>query len=112
MVYSSLGFSQSPVGQRKCPQGRILRPARPIKHGRFFYSKANDCARCPLRGDYLSKGQVNKAVVVGYDYPAPLRVRRPSRAWADRIDRLSAPPLALRGLPRDWRAPYGAVYRT
>lgn len=23
----------------KCPRGRILRPARPIKHGRFFYSK-------------------------------------------------------------------------
>jgi len=23
-----------------CPRGRILRPARPIKHGRFFYSRA------------------------------------------------------------------------
>jgi transposase len=27
----------------KCPKGRILRPGRPIKHGRFFYSKAKDC---------------------------------------------------------------------
>jgi hypothetical protein len=51
----------------KCPQGRIMRPARPIKHGRFFYSKAKDCARCPLKGDCLSKGRVNKAVVVVYD---------------------------------------------
>src|SRR5690348_4313775 len=31
----------------KCPKGRILRPGRPIKHGRFFYSRAKDCARCP-----------------------------------------------------------------
>jgi transposase len=57
----------------KCPTGHILRPARPIKHGRFFYSKAKDCARCPLRGDCLSKGRVNKAVLVGHDYPALLR---------------------------------------
>ena len=32
----------------KCPRGKILRPAQPIKHGRFFYSRAKDCARCPL----------------------------------------------------------------
>ena len=53
----------------KCPTGRILRPARPIKHGRFFYSKARDCARCPLKSHCLSKGRVNKAVVVGDHYP-------------------------------------------
>jgi hypothetical protein len=40
-----------------------------MKHGRFFYSKARDCACCPMRGDCLSKGRVNKAVVVGDDYP-------------------------------------------
>ena len=34
----------------KCPQGRILRPQRPVKHGRFFYSRASDCQRCPMRG--------------------------------------------------------------
>jgi hypothetical protein len=66
----------------KCPRGRILRPARPIKHGRFFYSKAKDCARCPLKGDCLSKGRVNKAVVIGHDYPALLRARRRREQWS------------------------------
>jgi hypothetical protein len=66
----------------KCPQGRVLRPARPIKHGRFFYSKAKDCARCPLKGDCLSKGRVNKAVVIVYDYPALLRARRRRERWS------------------------------
>jgi Transposase DDE domain len=59
-----------------------LRPARPIKHGRFFYSKARDCARCPLRCDCLSKGRVNKAVVVGDHYPALLRARRRRERWS------------------------------
>lgn len=72
----------------KCPQGRILRPARPIKHGRFFYSKAKDCARCPLKGDCLSKGRVNKAVVIGDDYPALLRARRRRERWSRQDRRL------------------------
>jgi transposase len=72
----------------KCPRGRILRPARPIKHGRFFYSKAKDCVRCPLRGDCLSKGRVNKAVVVGHDYPALLRARRRRERWSAEDRRL------------------------
>jgi transposase len=72
----------------KCPTGRILRPARPIKHGRFFYSKARDCARCPLRGDCLSKGRVNKAVVVGDHYPALLRARRRRDRWSAQDQRL------------------------
>jgi hypothetical protein len=54
-----------------------LRPTRPIKHGRFFYSKAKDCARCPLKGDCLSK-----VVVVGDDYPALLRARRRRERWS------------------------------
>jgi hypothetical protein len=66
----------------KYPQGRVLRPARPIKHGRFFYSKAKDCARCPLKGDCLSKGRVHKAVVIVYDYPALLRARRRRERWS------------------------------
>jgi len=66
----------------KCPRGKLLRPGRPIKHGRFFYSKARDCARCPLRGDCLSKGRVNKAVVIGDDYPALLRARRRRARWS------------------------------
>lgn len=66
----------------KCPTGHILRPTRPIKHGRFFYSKARDCAGCPLKGDCLSKGRVNKAVVVGDDYPALIRARRRRERWS------------------------------
>jgi transposase len=72
----------------KCPKGRILRPTRPVKHGRFFYSKAKDCARCPLRGDCLSKGRANKAVVVGHDYPALLRARRRRERWSKEDRRL------------------------
>jgi hypothetical protein len=64
-----------------------LRPARPIKHGGFFYSKAKDCARCPLR-ECLSKGRVNKAVVVGDDYPALLRARRRRQRWSEEDRRL------------------------
>ncbi|MCK1526229.1 transposase [Bradyrhizobium sp. 182] len=71
----------------KCPQGRIF-PARPIKHGRFFYSKAKDCARCPLKGDCLSKGRVNKAVVIGDDYPTLLRARRRRERWSRQDRRL------------------------
>ena len=72
----------------KCPRGRILHPARPIKHGRFFYSKAKDCARCPLKGDCLSKGRVKKAVVIGDDYPALLRARRRREQWSAEDRRL------------------------
>jgi Transposase domain (DUF772) len=72
----------------KCPRGCILRPARPIKHGRFFYSKARDCARCPLKDDYLSKGRINKAVVVSDDYPALLRARRRRGGWSEADQRL------------------------
>lgn len=72
----------------KCPKGRILRSAGPIKHGRFFYSKATDCARCPLKGDCLSKGRANKAVVIGHDYPALLRARRRRARWSEEDRRL------------------------
>lgn len=72
----------------KCPKGRILRPKRPLKYGRFFYSRAKDCARCPLRGDCLSKGRTNKAVVVGDDYPSLLRARRRRERWSKEDQRL------------------------
>jgi transposase len=72
----------------KCPRGRILRPARPYKHGRFFYSKARDCARCPLRAQCLSKGRVNKAIVLSNDYPALLRARRRREKWTEEDRRL------------------------
>ena len=64
----------------KCLRENILRPQRPIKLGRFFYLKARDCARCQLKGDCLSNGHVNKAVVVGHDYPA---------RWSEQDRRLS-----------------------
>ena len=34
----------------KCPRGKILKPGRRVKHGRFFTSRARDCSRCDLRG--------------------------------------------------------------
>ena len=71
----------------KCPRGKILRPTRPVKHGRFFYSRAVDCKGCDLAALCLSKGRVNKAVVVGDDYPALVRARRRRDRWTDE-DRL------------------------
>ena len=72
----------------KCPRGKILRPTRPVKHGRFFYSRAVDCKGCDLAALCLSKGRVNKAVVVGDDYPALLRARRRRERWTDEDRRL------------------------
>lgn len=72
----------------RCPTRHILRPGRPIKYGRFFYSKAKDCAQCPLKGDCLSKGRVNKAVV-GDNYPALLRGGRRRERWSTEDRRLS-----------------------
>ena len=66
----------------KCPQGRILRPQRRVPHGRFFYSRSSDCRNCPMRGDCLSAGRVNKAVVVSDDHPALLRARRRKERWS------------------------------
>jgi transposase len=72
----------------KCPQGRTLRPQRPIKHGRFFYARARDCARCPMRQLCLSPGRVNKVIVIGDDDPALLRARRRRERWSDEDRRL------------------------
>ena len=60
----------------KCPRGKVLRPGKPRKHGRFFHAKAKDCARCPLKGDCLSKQSRCRTAVIGDDYPALLRGRR------------------------------------
>lgn len=72
----------------KCPRGRILRPTRRITHGRFFYSKARDCAACDLASLCLSKGRVNKAIVISDDYPALLRARRRRERWSAEDRRL------------------------
>ena len=72
----------------KCPKGQTLRPTRRVEHGRFFYSKSKDCRSCPLRGDCLSPGRVNKAVVVSDDHPALLRARRRKERWSEEDARL------------------------
>ncbi|MEC5293159.1 IS1182 family transposase [Aurantimonas sp. C2-6-R+9] len=72
----------------KCPRGKILKAGRAIKHGRFFTSRAADCRGCDLASLCLSKGRVNKAVVVGEDYPALLRARRRRERWGEEDKRL------------------------
>jgi hypothetical protein len=72
----------------KCPRGKILLPQRPVKHGRFFYAKARDCGRCDLAALCLSKGRVNKAIVIGHDHPALLRARRRRERWSEEDRRL------------------------
>ena len=72
----------------KCPRGNVLKAGRAIKHGRFFTSRARDCRGCDLAYLCLSKGRVNKAVVLGDDYPALLRARRRRERWSDEDRRL------------------------
>jgi transposase len=72
----------------KCPRGKKLKPGRAVKHGRFFTSRARDCRGCDLAAICLSKGRVNKAVVLGDDYPALLRARRRRDRWSDEDRRL------------------------
>ena len=72
----------------KCLRGKVLQPKRPLKYGRFFYSRARDCAGCDLASICLSKGRANKAVVVGNDYPALLRARRRRERWSEEDRRL------------------------
>ncbi|MGY4281320.1 IS5 family transposase [Bradyrhizobium sp. LM2.7] len=66
----------------KCPRGKVLRPQRLTKHGRFFYSKAKDCSRCSMANLCLSAGRRNKAVVVSDHHPALLRARRRRENWS------------------------------
>jgi hypothetical protein len=47
-----------------------------------------DCSRCSLAALCLSKGRLNKAVVIGDDYPALLRARRRRAHWSDDEKRL------------------------
>ena len=72
----------------RCPRGRVLRSQRRVKHGRFFYSRASDCKHCPMQGNCLSPGRVNKAVVISDDYPALLRARRRKERWSKEDQRL------------------------
>ena len=72
----------------KCPRGKILRPGRLLKYGRFFHSRARDCSRCTLKDTCLSKGRRTKSIVIGDDYPALLRARRRRIRWSEDDRRL------------------------
>ena len=72
----------------KCPRGKVLRPGRPIAHGRFFYSRAHDCSRCSMASLCLSKGRLNKALVISDEHSALLRARRRRERWTDEDRRL------------------------
>ena len=89
----------------KCPQGRILRPQRPVKHGRFFYSRVllarerlqmlSDAGRSSLTGArHQSRGDRRRlpgTPACPQAHGALVRGGRPA---------LPASPLALGGLPR------------
>lgn len=66
----------------KCPRGKVLCPGRRVEHGRFFYARTPNFSRCSLARVCLSRGQVNKAPVIGDDYPAFLRARRRRDRWS------------------------------
>ena len=72
----------------KCPRGKVLRPGKPVAHGRFFHSKARECARCDLASICLSPGRNTKSVVIGDDHPALLRARRRKERWSEEDARL------------------------
>ena len=72
----------------KCPRGKVLRPGKPVKHGRFFHSRSRDCSRCDLKALCISKGRMTKSVVIGDHHPALLRARRRRDRWSAEDDRL------------------------
>lgn len=73
----------------KCPRGKVLRANKTrITHGRFFASRARDCAGCDLAAICLSPSRKTKAVVIIHDYPALLRARRRRERWGEAEDRL------------------------
>ena len=84
----------------KCPRGKILRPTRPVKHGRFFYARAATAAlrsgrALPVEGAGQQGGRGRRRLSGAAARPPTARAldRRGSAA-------LPAPPLALGGLPR------------
>ena len=73
----------------KCPRGKILRPNKTrIGHGRFFGSRARDCARCDLASICLSGSRITKSIVIVHHYPALLRARRRRDRWGERESKL------------------------
>jgi hypothetical protein len=54
-----------------CPRGKVLRPGKPIKRGRFLHSRSRDRSRCDLKALCLSKGRMTKSAVIGGHHRAP-----------------------------------------
>ena len=67
----------------KCLRGKILRPGKPVGHGRFFHAESRECARCDLASICISEGRPTKSVVISDDYPALLRARRRKEPWSE-----------------------------
>ena len=72
----------------KCPRGKILRPGKVQKHGRFFVARTRDCRSCSLAKLCLSRGRSARAVMISADYPALLRARRRRERWSAEDQRL------------------------
>ena len=85
----------------KCPREKVLRPGPPVKHGRFFYSRARDCARCRLKANWSVEGASQQGGGDRQRLPGP--APRPSQACAlgrARSRAVPTPSLAFGGLPR------------
>jgi transposase InsO family protein len=99
----------------ECPRSKVLKPGRSVKHGRFFTSRARDSRHCDLASLCLSKGRVNKAVVLGHDYPALLRARRRGERWREKDQRLYQRHRwrveGYHGEAKTWNGPARAVRR-
>jgi len=66
----------------KCLRGKILRPGKVQKHGRFFIARTRDCRSCSLARLCLPRGRSARSVMIGADYPALLRARRRRERWS------------------------------
>lgn len=85
----------------KCPRGKVLRPQRLTKHGRFFYSKAKDCSRCSMANLRLSAGRRNKGCRGERPSSCPPSSASPTGELIGRGQaNLPARSLALRRIPR------------
>lgn len=101
----------------KCPRGRILRPARPIKHGRFFIRRRRIVPGVRSKAIAYPKGGLTRqlsSVTIILHCSAPAAVASDGVSRIDgSIGAIAGAQRASTGKPRpgtDWRAPYGVVY--
>jgi hypothetical protein len=100
----------------KCPKGHILRPQRPIEHGRFFYSRA-DIARCEAtvcRLDGLIRLSSSATTIRRCCVPAAEKNAGPRRTHGSTGDTAGDLKVFMaRPSPgTDWQGQFGADYRT